>query len=306
MTITIRSQTVPFSIENAFTDRLGGGNPAAIVHLPSLMALPDETLQTIAANFNQPITVFITPLASDENTVDPSGSCTITTTRFGIRWFTTGLEVPLCGHGTLAAAATIFRNQHGGAEGLSAIRFEATSGRFLLARRVEEGRIEIDLDSETSEALSTEEDVKLRGILTKALGKDVPVKYTGRGVGHLNMYALVEVDTLSLKNLKVNTDALLESPFIVTVIVAPSSVPGVTFESRMFAPGAGLVEDPVCGTAHTLSTPYWMAAKDISGVIFAKQVSAREGDLRILFDTSERRIKLAGRVRTVSKGELYI
>ena len=209
MTISTRSQTLRFSIENAFTDRLGGGNPATIVHLPSLTALPDETLQTIAANFNQPITVFITRLASDENTVDPSESYTTTTSRFGIRWFTTELEVPLCGHGTLAAAATVFRGAYGGTEGLSAIRFEATSGRFLIARKVEEDRIEIDLDSETSEALSTEEDVKLRGILTKALGKNVPVKYTGRGAGHLDMYALVEVDTLDLKNLKVNTDALV-------------------------------------------------------------------------------------------------
>jgi predicted PhzF superfamily epimerase YddE/YHI9 len=74
----------------------------------------------------------------------------------------------------------------------------------------------------------------------------------------------------------------------------------------MFAPRAGLVEDPVCGTAHTLSTPYWMSAKGISGTVFAKQVSAREGDLRIFFDASSRRIKLAGRVRTVSKGELYV
>lgn len=74
----------------------------------------------------------------------------------------------------------------------------------------------------------------------------------------------------------------------------------------MFAPAAGLVEDPVCGTAHTLSTPYWMAAKGISGTVFAKQVSAREGDLRIIFDASSRRIKLAGRVRAVSKGELYV
>lgn len=93
---------------------------------------------------------------------------------------------------------------------------------------------------------------------------------------------------------------------MVHVIVAPSSVPGVAFESRMFAPVAGVTEDPVCGTAHTLSTPYWMAAKDLSGVVLAKQVSAREGDLRIVFDEENRRIKLAGRVRSVCRGELYI
>jgi predicted PhzF superfamily epimerase YddE/YHI9 len=218
-----RSQTLPFSIENAFTDRLEGGNPAVIVHLPSLKALPDETLQTIAANFNQPITVFIAPLApldENEDVINPSGSCgsdnindADTTLRFGIRWFTTQVEAPLCGHGTLAAAASIFRGARGDAESdlkcPAAIRFEATSGRFVIARKVEEDHIEIDLDSETAEGLSAEEDAKLRGVLSKALGKDVPVKYTGRGAGHLNMYSLVEVDTLDLKHLKVNTDAFV-------------------------------------------------------------------------------------------------
>jgi predicted PhzF superfamily epimerase YddE/YHI9 len=95
---------------------------------------------------------------------------------------------------------------------------------------------------------------------------------------------------------------------MVHVVVAGSSIPGVTFESRMFAPRAGVAEDAVCGSAHTLSTPYWMVAKNIpeSDVIVAKQISARGGDLRIVLDGREGRIRLAGRVRTVSRGELYI
>ncbi|KAN0113814.1 hypothetical protein V8E52_007286 [Russula decolorans] len=300
MTIDTRpAQSFPFSINNAFTDRLEGGNPAAIVSLPSLTALPDATLQTIAVNFNQPMTVFITPPAH----------CDSAMAGFGIRWFTPEIEVALCGHGTIAAAAAVFRGADGvGAEDLTEIRFEATSGKFLVARKVEEDRIEIDLDSETSEELSIEEDIKIRGVLAKALGKNVPVKYTGCGAGHLKQYALIEVDTLELKNVKVNTDAFLESPFMVHVVVARSSIAGVTFESRMFAPRAGVAEDPVCGSAHTLSTPYWMVANNIpeSEVIVAKQVSGRGGDLRIVVDGREGRIKLAGRVRTVCRGELYI
>jgi PhzF family phenazine biosynthesis protein len=208
-------QKFPFSIENAFTDRLEGGNPAAIVCLPSLTTLPDATLQTIALNFNQPITVFITPLEHCESTVGPSASgTTMTTTKvgFGIRWFTPEIEVPLCGHGTLAAAAALFRGADGAsAEDLTEIRFEATSGKFLVARKVEEDRIEIELDSETSEELSAEEDIELRGVLAKALGKNVPVRYTGCGAGHLKDYALIEVDTLELKNIKVNTDAFVSA-----------------------------------------------------------------------------------------------
>ena len=79
---------------------------------------------------------------------------------------------------------------------------------------------------------------------------------------------------------------------MVHVVVARSSIAGVTFESRMFAPSAGVAEDPVCGSAHTLSTPYWMVANNIpeSEVIVAKQVSARGGDLRIVLDGREGRI----------------
>jgi PhzF family phenazine biosynthesis protein len=208
-------QSLPFSINNAFTDRLEGGNPAAIVRLPSLTALPDATLQMIAVNFNQPMTVFITSLVHCDSAVDQSTSPGTMTkmARFGIRWFTPEIEVALCGHGTIAAAAAVFRGADGvGAEDLTEIRFEATSGKFLVARKVEEDRIEIDLDSETSEELSIEEDIKIRGVLAKALGKNVPVKYTGRGAGHLKQYALIEVDTLELKDVKVNTDAFVSVP----------------------------------------------------------------------------------------------
>ena len=218
MTIDTHSpQKFPFSIENAFTDRLEGGNPAAVVHLPSLTTLPDATLQTIALNFNQPITVFITPLEHCESTVGPSTSgttMTITTkATFGIRWFTCEIEVPLCGHGTLAAAAALFRGADGaGAEDhLAEVQFETTSGKFLFARKVEEDCVEIELDSETSEGLSVEEDIELQGVLAKALGKDVPVRYTGRGAGDLKDYALIEVDTLELKDIKVNTDAFVST-----------------------------------------------------------------------------------------------
>jgi len=295
MMVDARPQTLPFNIENAFTDRLEGGNPAAIVRVPSLTALPDATLQSIAMNFNQPITVFVAPLETD-----PSRTAT-----FGIRWFSPELEVPLCGHGTLAAAAAVFRNFKG-VQGPTTIRFEAPTGKFLVARQVEEGRVEIDLDAGRSEALVGAEEAQLREVLARALGKHVCVKYTGHGMAHLYMYVLIEVDTRDLKDLKVDTEALRDSPFLVHVVVAPSSVPGVAFESRMFAPRAGVPEDPVCGTAHTLATPYWMAAKGLSGVVNAKQVSARGGDLIIQFDAAEQRIKLAGQVKTVSQGELFV
>ncbi|KAF8266146.1 hypothetical protein EI94DRAFT_1830838 [Lactarius quietus] len=280
MSVKAHPQTLPFSIKNAFTDRLEGGNPAAIVRVPSLTALPDTTLQTIATNFNQPITVFVAP----HETSDASETAT-----FGIRWFTPEVELPLCGHGTSRQP-----------------RRNSAARRKAHEHRVEDGRIEIDLDAGRAEALVGAEDAQLREVLARALGKDVPVKYIGRGMDHLDYYVLIEVETHDLKGLKVNIAALRDSPFYIHVVVAPSTIPGLAFESRMFAPRAGLPEDPVCGSAHTLSTPYWMTTKELSGVVNARQVSSRVGDLKIQFDAAEQRIKLEGKVKAVSQGELFV
>jgi hypothetical protein len=155
------------------------------VHLPSLTVPADETLQTIAA----------------KSTFDFSETSTML--RCGIRWFAPKLEQPPCVY-------AVFRSARGGTGGPTAVRFEATSHKFLVERKVEEDRIEIEIDSETLEALSTEEDVKLRAVLAKALGVYVPVRHTGRQAVHLvSMGALIEVDTLDLKTLKVNTDWLV-------------------------------------------------------------------------------------------------
>ena len=206
MSVDARPQTLPFSIENAFTDRIVGGNPAAIVRVPSLTALPDATLQSFAANFNQPITVFIAPRETDSG--DPPGTAT-----FGIRRFYPPREVRLCGHGTLAAAAAVFRSAKG-AQDLTTLRFEARTGKLLVARQVEDGRVEIDLDAGRAEALVGAEDAHLRDVLARALGNGVRVKYTGRRMAHLVNFALIEVDTHDLKGLKVDTEALVSLPLV--------------------------------------------------------------------------------------------
>ena len=76
----------------------------------------------------------------------------------------------------------------------------------------------------------------------------------------------------------------------------------------MFSPNAGVAEDQVCGTANALAMPYWIVARNISesDAVLARQVSSRGGDLRILLDAGERKIKLVGQVRSVCRGELYI
>ena len=57
--------------------------------------------QKIAAELGKPATAFVTPLSAAEGGFELGD-------RFGISWHSPVAELPLCGHGTLAAAAVIF------------------------------------------------------------------------------------------------------------------------------------------------------------------------------------------------------
>jgi PhzF family phenazine biosynthesis protein len=70
----------------AFTDAPFGGNPAAVIPLAEW--IDDELMQKIAAEINLSETAFFVPVADSE---------------WQIRWFTPTVEVPLCGHATLAS-----------------------------------------------------------------------------------------------------------------------------------------------------------------------------------------------------------
>src|SRR5271155_3822028 len=74
---------------DAFTSRRFAGNPAAVIPLNSFLA--DETLQAIAAENNLAETAFLVPDSGD----------------YRLRWFTPTIEVPLCGHATLASSAVV-------------------------------------------------------------------------------------------------------------------------------------------------------------------------------------------------------
>ena len=90
------------------------------------------------------------------------------------------------------------------------------------------------------------------------------------------------------------------SSFIVT---SRASNGNYDFVSRFFAPGSGIDEDPVTGSAHTCLTPYWsqrLNKRELS----AYQASKRGGMLRVRLDGD--RVKLAGHAVTVLRGELAV
>ena len=106
---------------DAFTSRLFGGNPAAVVPLESW--LPDSTLQSIAAENNLAETAFFVP----------------GTQSFKLRWFTPEVEVRLCGHATLASAYVLFNFLE---PSRTEVRFDTLSG--ILTVRAAGDRLVMD------------------------------------------------------------------------------------------------------------------------------------------------------------------
>src|SRR6202040_272976 len=98
---------------DAFTTRRFAGNPAAVLLLDSFPA--DPMLQAIAAENNLAETAFLVPQGGD----------------YQLRWFTPTVEVPLCGHATLASAAVVMERLE---PGRRSVVFHSKSGPLTVNR----------------------------------------------------------------------------------------------------------------------------------------------------------------------------
>jgi predicted PhzF superfamily epimerase YddE/YHI9 len=117
---------LPFTLVNAFASTPHGGNPASVVLFPAGDPRDNEGyMSAIARDFNLSETVFLTPLSAGP---EP---------HYAIRWFSPTVEVPLCGHGTLAAATALLR-LHASAD---AFRFTTRTRGDVIARPEERGRV---------------------------------------------------------------------------------------------------------------------------------------------------------------------
>ena len=260
--------SIPIFQIDAFTDRPFAGNPAAVCLLPG----PRENawLQAVAAEMNLSETAFLTKEADG----------------FRLRWFTPKVEVALCGHATLASAHVLL--QEGLARPDETIRFHTQSG--LLTARKRDDEIELDFPLEP--------DAPIEGPanLAKALG--VPLKYVGKN----RFDYLVEVDSdKTLRTMTPDFKVLMTVTQRGVIVTSRSSDPRFDFMSRFFAPGVGIDEDPVTGSAHCCLGAYWRRQLGKSEFL-AFQASARGGIVRVRVD--DKRAYLGGKAVTVLKGEL--
>ncbi|HUX68856.1 MAG TPA: PhzF family phenazine biosynthesis protein [Terriglobales bacterium] len=263
---------IPLLQVDAFTDRAFGGNPAAVCWLEQPRAA--EWMQQVAAEMNLSETAFVEP--------HPQG--------FGLRWFTPTVEVELCGHATLASAHAL--EVWGRLAPGQAARFLTRSG-WLGAQRQGEW-IELDFPARATEAAA------MPPGLEQALG-GVAASFCGRGPGPLGVNYLLELGSeAEVRAVRPDFAALARLPLRSLSIASAGTAP-YDFVSRFFAPGGGVNEDPVTGSAHTQLAPYW-GKKLGKSEMLAYQASARGGRLRLRL--AGERVLLGGQAVTVLRGEL--
>ncbi len=258
---------IPIYQVDAFTDRLFGGNSAAFCPLESW--LDDETLQSIAIENNLSETAYIVP--------EEGG--------YHLRWFTPALEVDLCGHATLAAAFVHFLENPADEK----VDFTSRSGRLTVFK--EGDRLRMDFPAKELEPIALPE--AIAGWLKEGV------------VGCFDgMYLVVVLDNEArVAEVTPDLDALVKLNKFGVVITARGDAPEVDFVSRFFAPDAGIIEDPVTGSAHCLLTPYWSKAlgkKELEAV----QISARRGYLHCI-DKGDR-VEISGQARLYLKGRIFV
>ncbi|KAF8640463.1 hypothetical protein AX17_000127 [Amanita inopinata Kibby_2008] len=295
---------IPYALLTAFSNDTSGGNPAAVVFTD--ITQPDEVYLGIAKNLHQPMTMFVTPKARVSPDEPEIAS-------FGIRYFTSyEREIPLCGHGTLAVAQAILTDGSMVSPKVNVLEFQTPNHGVVRARRIEGGFIEIQLPSTVPEEVSPEERVRLTSCIHKAFGREIPIRYIGKGGPNFEIYLMVEIEQKSPNELKdsiVDTNALLETGYAVNMVTAASATEKELFVSRMFSPGyVPSGEDMVCGSAHCLVGPYWYKQYGIpsGSEVKATQVSPRGGNLRLVWKENEGIMTLRGQVATLARGELYM
>ncbi|MDT8759166.1 PhzF family phenazine biosynthesis protein [Sphingomonas psychrotolerans] len=256
---------LPFAQIDAFADRPFTGNPAAVIPLDAW--LDDAVLQAIAEENNLSETAFIVP--------DASGDAD-----YELRWFTPAVEVALCGHATLASGHYVLTCE----QDRDLVRFRTRkSGVLEVARRGDGYLMALPAYAPESE--------NVPGLL-EALG----VK--GETLRHPRGYDLVVVDDAeAVLALAPDFRALAAIGDTLNIVTAPGTDTDVI--SRVFAPAAGIDEDPVTGSAHSVLVPYW-AQRLGRNHFTAYQASRRGGHFGC--ELAGERVILGGKCVTVIEG----
>jgi PhzF family phenazine biosynthesis protein len=269
------SVRIPVYQVDAFASEPFRGNPAAVCPLEEW--LPEDVMQAIAAEMNLAETAFFVPQGDG----------------YHIRWFTPEIEVPLCGHATLASAAIVFRDLR---PDLAQVKFDSLSGPLAVTR---DGNL-LELDFPARPGLPAAMPDELPDILGA-----LPVAVLeSDAIQRKNRFAIFN-DAASVRVLAPDLSRLAALPPGVLVVTAPGTGQDhdVDYVVRFFAPGIGIPEDPVTGGIQTTLIPYWSERLG-KQQLRARQVSKRQGELTVT--NRGERVGIAGRAVFVLEGTLTI
>jgi PhzF family phenazine biosynthesis protein len=264
---------IEFAQIDAFARAPFTGNPAAV--MPLHHWLDDAVLQNIAAENNLSETAFLVAItdSDDDGGEGPD---------FELRWFTPASEVVLCGHATLA------------------------SGHFILSADPERERVRFQTrHSGVLEVARAGTGYRMALPAWRAAPKPLPDLVAALGLPgdvqtfwHPNRYGLVVVETADqVRALDPDFRTMAKAGDVLTIVTAPGEETDII--SRAFAPGAGIDEDPVTGSAHSVLVPYWTERLGRDRFT-AYQASRRGGYLDCRADGD--RVLLGGECVTVIEG----
>jgi len=205
---------------------------------------------------------------------------------FDLRWFTPLTEVDLCGHATLASAHVLWEEGH--LDPATTATFHTRSGILTATRRGDLIWLDFPATPDQPDAGTA--------ALARCLG--MAIRYLGRTVFDY----LVELESADqVRSVTPDMAALAKLTVRGVIVTARSDESNHDFVSRYFAPGVGIPEDPVTGSAHCGLGPFW-AARLGKRELLGYQASARGGTVRVRVDGD--RVHLGGHAVTVLRGEL--
>lgn len=263
---------------DAFTNRPFGGNPACVVE--PLREWPAAAwMQRVARENNAGATAFM--VASDR----PG--------QYAIRWFTSLVEVPLCGHATLAAAHALF-NELG--LGIGKIDFDTRSG-VISVRRVVDG-LEMNLPAQTASKIPVPQE------LVDALGVRPAEAWAGP-------YIVAMLDSADAVRAIAPVSHLLRTISLdhggqgnVGVAALATGTASYDVIDRFFAPGYGIEEDAATGSFHCILAPIMAERLKLERLRFHQASPGRGADMACRVDGT--RVHLSGKAVTVVESKLRV
>lgn len=260
-----------YYVVDAFAEEVFSGNPAAVCIMDAWPE--DELMRKIAAENNLSETAFAIP--SDEPEAD-----------YCLRWFTPTKEVNICGHATLATAFVICSFYR---PDLENVTFSTHSGILRVQRRGE--LFQLDFPAMPGDS------TPVTDAMEAALGLR-PID------AFRSIYLVVVLENdRQVRELAPDLEKVSRLDEKGANLIVTARGDDCDFVSRAFLPNSGIPEDPVNGSSHCVTAPYWTEKLGKKELV-ARMRSKRGGTLHCIWEGD--RVKMAGRAVLYAEGELHL